>query len=97
MPHQPRRSDATRRGLVNIRMSREDRNVVDRAARTARKTRTEFMVEAARRAAQDTLLDTALVIVDGGTFTRFKKLFDAPARPDRRLKELLSQKAPWES
>jgi uncharacterized protein (DUF1778 family) len=78
-------------------MSREDRNVIDRAARTARKTRTEFMIDAARRAAQDTLLDTTLLVVDGGMFTRFKKMLDAPPRPSRRFKELMSQKAPWES
>jgi len=77
-------------------MSRQDRNVIDRAAQTAGKTRTQFMIEAARRAAQETLLDTTLVLVDGGTFTRFKKLFDAPPQPDDRLKALLSQKAPWE-
>jgi len=43
-----KRHESTRRDLVNIRMSREDRDVIDRAARTARKTRTEFMVEAPR-------------------------------------------------
>ena len=94
---QLKRRESNRRGLVNIRMSREDRDVIDRAARTARKTRTEFMVEAARRAAHATLLDTTLLMVDRGTFARFKTLFDAPPRPSDRLKELLSQKAPWES
>ncbi len=87
---------SSRRGLVNIRMSPEDRNVIDRAARTAGKTRTEFMIDAARRAAQETLLDATLILVDGGTFERFKKLFDAPARPNDRLQALLSQTAPWE-
>jgi len=85
------------RDLVNIRMSREDRSVIDRAAHSAGKSRTEFMIEAARRAAHDTLLDQSLILVDGGTFRRFKQLFDAPPQRNDRLRALLSQKAPWES
>lgn len=85
------------RDLVNIRMSREDRSIIDRAAQTAGKTRTEFMIEAARRAAHDTLLDQSIILVDGGTFRRFKQLFDAPPQRNDRLKALLGQKAPWES
>ena len=69
--------------------------MIDRAAHTAGKTRTEFMVEAARRAAHETLLDAALILVDRGTFNRFKKLFDAPPKPDARLRALVSLKAPW--
>jgi uncharacterized protein (DUF1778 family) len=96
MAHAAKRSQPHQRGLVNIRMSREDRNVIDRAAQTAGKTRTQFMIEAARRAAQETLLDTTLILVDRGTFERFKKLFDEPPQSNDRLRALLSQKAPWE-
>src|SRR5262249_35270265 len=97
MAQRANRSDTARRDLVNLRMSREDRNVIDRAARTAHKTRTEFMIDAARRAAQDALLDSTLVMVDGATFARFQKLLNASPRPNKRLKELVNQKAPWES
>jgi uncharacterized protein (DUF1778 family) len=85
------------RGLVNVRMAAEDRNIIDRAARLAGKTRTEFMVEAARRAAQETLLDSSLIVVDGKTFDRFRKIFDAPAKPNDGLQRLMNLKAPWES
>ena len=88
--------EAARRGLINLRMSQEDRSVIDRAARAAGKTRTEFMVEAARRAAHEALLDTSLVLVDGKTFVRFTELFDAPAQPNERLRALMGLKAPWE-
>jgi uncharacterized protein (DUF1778 family) len=96
MAHAAKRSQSHRLGLVNIRMSREDRNVIDQAAQTAGKTRTRFMIEAARRAAKEMLLDTTLLLVDRGTFERFKKLFDAPPQRNERLRALLSQKAPWE-
>ncbi|MBM3552086.1 MAG: DUF1778 domain-containing protein [Alphaproteobacteria bacterium] len=84
------------RGLVNLRMAQEDRNVIDRAAKAAGKTRTEFMVEASRRAAHETLLDTNLLIVDEKTFDRFRSLFDAPAKPNARLHKLMNMKAPWD-
>jgi uncharacterized protein (DUF1778 family) len=80
----------------DLRMSRAHRNVIARAAQTAGKTRTEFMIDAARRSAQETLLGTTLFLVDRGTFKRFKKLFDAPAQLNDRLRALLRQKAPWE-
>lgn len=54
------------------------------------------MIDAARRAAHDSLLDTTLVLVNGGTFAHFKKLFDAPARPNALLRALIRLKAPWE-
>lgn len=87
----------TKSGLVNLRISSEDRAVIDRAAKTAGKTRTEFMVEAARHAARETLLDTTLILVDGTTFNRFRGMFDAPPQPNARLRKLMSLKAPWEA
>lgn len=97
MAQAKKRTEPARRGLVNLRMSREDRNVIDRAAQVAGKTRTQFMIEASRRAAHDTLLDTNLIVVDGPTFKRIKELFDAPARPNARLRRLMNLKPPWES
>jgi uncharacterized protein (DUF1778 family) len=94
---QAKKASGPARGLVNVRMAAEDRNIIDRAARLAGKTRTEFMIEAARRAAQETLLDSNLLVVDGKTFERFRKIFEAPARPNEKLQRLMNLKAPWES
>jgi uncharacterized protein (DUF1778 family) len=89
------RTKAPRR-LINIRVSSADRNVIDRAAQVAGKTRSEFMLDASRRAAQETLLDTTLFLVDGPTFKRFKALLDAPPKPNARLQELMRRRAPWD-
>ncbi len=89
--------EEARRGAVNLRIAPEDRNIIDRAAKLAGKTRTEFMIESARRAAQDALLDSSLIVVDGKTFERFRKIFDAPAKPNDRLRRLMNLKAPWEN
>jgi uncharacterized protein (DUF1778 family) len=54
------------------------------------------MLDAARQAAHETLLDTTLILTDGTTFSRFKDMFDAPPAPPEGLRRLMSLKAPWE-
>jgi uncharacterized protein (DUF1778 family) len=90
------RTETGGRGLINLRMSPEDKSVIDRAAKSAGKTRTEFMLDAARQAAHETLLDTTLILTDGTTFSRFKDMFDALPAPPEGLRRLMSLKAPWE-
>jgi uncharacterized protein (DUF1778 family) len=85
MSQQRQRTTAARQ-LVTIRVSSADRNVIDRAAQLAGKTRSEFMLEASRRAAQEALLDTTPFLVDGPTFKRFKALLDAPPKRMRVCK-----------
>lgn len=96
MAQSDKQAASARTGLVNLRMSAADRAVIDQAARSAGKSRTEFMVEAARRAAHETLLNTTFVTVDGDTFSRFKEMFDAPPRPNAGLRELMGLEAPWQ-
>ena len=95
MSDNPGRTEATR-SLINIRISAADRNVIDRAAKLAGKSRTEFMLEASRRAAHESLLDTTLFVVDGPTFKRFKAMLDAPPKPNKRLQALMRRQAPWD-
>jgi|SRR6516162_51697 uncharacterized protein (DUF1778 family) len=97
MPPSSAATKPSRSGLINIRISAADRNVIDRAAKAAGKSRSEFMLEAARRAAQETLLDTTFFAVDRMTFRRFKAMLDAPARPNERLRALMRRRAPWEN
>jgi uncharacterized protein (DUF1778 family) len=93
--HNPGQAEASR-SLINIRISAADRNVIDRAAKLAGKSRSEFMLQASRRAAQETLLDTTLFTVDGLTFKRFKAMLDAPPKPNKRMQGLMRRQAPWE-
>jgi uncharacterized protein (DUF1778 family) len=85
-----------RAGLINIRIKPADRALIDQAAAAQGKKRSEFMLEAARRAAEETLLDQTLLRVDRATFARFVELLDRPPQPDEGLRKLLLQKAPWE-
>jgi uncharacterized protein (DUF1778 family) len=51
---------AAKRETLNVRIKAEDRNLIDRAAHVLGKSRTDFLLEAGRRAAEDALLDRTL-------------------------------------
>lgn len=84
------------RESLNLRIKREDRGLIDRAAKSLGKTRTDFVLEAARRAAEEALLDRTLIPVSGDTYAKFLARLDAPARPNKRLRRTLKTPAPWD-
>jgi uncharacterized protein (DUF1778 family) len=84
-----------RRDTLNLRIPAAERNLIDRAAESAGKTRTDFILEAARRAAEEALLDRALMVVSPEAYGEFLKRLDRPARPNDRLRRTMRRKAPW--
>lgn len=83
------------RDTLNLRIPAVARNLIDRAASSTGKTRTDFILEAARRAAEDTLLDSALVSVSPESYAEFLKRLDAPAQPNDQLRKSLQAIPPW--
>ena len=83
------------RDTLNMRIKPEDRNLLDWAARIKGKTRTDFILEAARQAAEEALLDRALIHVDQKTFQAFLERLDAPAIPNEKLKKTMRSKSLW--
>jgi uncharacterized protein (DUF1778 family) len=86
----------TKRETLNLRIKPEDRELIDRAAVAAGKNRTEFILDASRRAAEETLLDRALLRVDGDAFAAFQARLDAPSLPNERLRKTMQTVPPWE-
>jgi len=78
------------RETLNIRVRPDVRGLIDRAAAARGTTRTDFILEAATRAAEDTLLDQALVRVSPKAYSEFLARHDAPARPNPRLRKALA-------
>jgi uncharacterized protein (DUF1778 family) len=77
---------------ISIRMSEKDRQLIDSAANVLHKSRTQFMLDSARTAATDALLDQRLFLLDEEEFKKFEEaLAKAPtideiiANIDRRL------------
>ena len=81
---------------INIRAKTRQRDLIDQAAEHLGRSRSEFMLEAACREAQDVLLDQAFFTVDAGTFAKFQAMLDRPLPPTDKLRRLLKTKAPWE-
>jgi len=84
-----------RRDTLNLRIPSAARSLIDRAAQSAGKTRTDFILEAARRAAEEELLDRALLVVSPEAYGEFLKRLDSPAQPNERLRRTMQTKAPW--
>ena len=84
-----------RRDTLNLRIPAAERNLIDRAAQSAGKTRTDFILEAARRAAEEALLDRALMVVSPEAYSDFLKRLDRPPQPNERLRRTMQAKAPW--
>lgn len=85
------------RDTLNLRIPVAERNLIDRAAESAGKTRTDFILEAARRAAEETLLDRALMVVSPEAYDEFMKRLDRPAQPNDQLKRTMQSKARWKT
>jgi uncharacterized protein (DUF1778 family) len=87
---------AAKRESLNLRIKPEERGLIDRAARSVGKNRTDFVLEAARRAAEEALLDRTLLTVSPKVYAEFVARLDAPPRPNERLRRTMRTKAPWE-
>jgi len=85
-----------RRETLNLRVKPEERGLIDRAAELAGKTRTDFVLEAARRAAVDALSERTLFAVDARTYAKFVAALDAPPRPNARIRRTMQTPAPWD-
>ena len=81
---------------INIRARATQRNLIDKAAAMLNKNRSDFMLEAACREAENVLLDQRLFLVDDKARRAFEALIDAPVKDNPALRKLLHDKAPWE-
>lgn len=94
VPAAERAADA--KGSINLRIEAGTRRLIDDAAAALGKTRTEFMVESARREAIDVLLDRRLFALDPDRYDAFVSALDNPPAPGPKLKALLARKPAWQ-
>ncbi len=92
MAHLKQRPEETH--AVNLRVRSDIKSLIDQAARLNGQSRSDFMIESSRKAAETALLDPALVRADLETYTHFLDILDAP--PDNTgFERLLRVKKPW--
>jgi len=90
-------TDLPKRETLNIRIKPEERSLIDRAAKARGKNRTEFVLEAARIAAEEAILDQAVISVTPEAYQAFLDQLDLPPKPNERLRKTMQAPAPWDT
>ncbi|MCC6919834.1 MAG: DUF1778 domain-containing protein [Alphaproteobacteria bacterium] len=90
------KSTTLRSESLTIRIKPAERSLLDRAAKIANKTRTDFVLDAARKAAEETLLERTYFTMAPDAFREFVRLLDEPPKPNPNLVKSLTARAPWD-
>ena len=90
------RSGKGRGENINLRVSRGQKSLIDRAATALGRNRSEFMLETACREAESVLLDKRYFALPEEEFRRFTAMLDKPPASNPRLSRLLKTRAPWD-
>ncbi len=82
---------------INIRAKARQRDLIDQAADRLGRSRSDFMLEASCRAAEDLLLDQTYFGLSEAKYAEFQALLDSPPEVSARLRRTLTANSPWES
>ena len=87
----------SKRETLNIRIQPEERGLIDRAAKVRGKNRTDFILDAARSAAEEALLDQVLITASPAAYAEFLARLDSPPGPSDQLRKTMQTPAPWDA
>ena len=93
MPRTVRRNDHP----LSMRLPDADIAIIDRAATLRGRSRTDFVRDAAVRAAEDVLMETIPIRMSPAGFKAFMAAVAGAATPVQEMKELFRRPAPWET
>jgi len=88
------KANQTRGENINLRVSRGQKSLIDRAAHALGRNRSDFMLETACREAESVLLDRRYFALTDEEFRRFTAMLDKPPASNPRLARLLKTRAP---
>lgn len=80
----------------NLRVTPEDQALIDRAVSASGLTRTDFVLQAARMAAQELLVEQSWLSVGAEAFERFANAMDASPQANDRLRRTMTAPKPWQ-
>ena len=86
---------ATRTARLGLRTTPQQEAVLRRAAEVSHKSMTDFILDSACQAAEQTLLDQRLFMLTASQAQGLLDLLDRPERTSAGLKDLFSRSAPW--
>lgn len=90
-------SPSARSARLGLRATTQQEVVLRRAAEVAHKSLTDFILDSACLAAEQTLLDQRLFMVSGSQYQALIDLLDRPEQPNAGLADLFSRKVPWDA
>lgn len=82
---------------ISMRLPEADVAMIDRAASLRGRSRTDFVRDAAVRAAEEVVMEQSLIRMSPEGFTVFMDVLAAPASPVSEMVELAKRPAPWEA
>jgi uncharacterized protein (DUF1778 family) len=82
---------------ISMRLPEADIATIDRAAALRGRSRTDFVRDAAVRAAEEVLLERAFIGMSARGFSAFSEALAAPGQPVPEIVALLSRTAPWDT
>jgi uncharacterized protein (DUF1778 family) len=93
MPAPARRKDE----VIQIRATAEAKAILNRAAALRGQKLSEFMLESARRQAEETILDQRMFFLDDDAHARLLALLDSPPKPSSEVRARFKRMPPWEA
>lgn len=81
---------------ISMRLPEADVAMIDRAASLRGRTRTDFVRDAAVRAAEEVVMEQSLIRMNPDSFAAFMDALSGPAAPVPEMVELARRPAPWE-
>jgi uncharacterized protein (DUF1778 family) len=82
---------------ISMRLPEADIAMIDRAAGLRGRSRTDFVREAAVRAAEDVLMENRLIRMSSEGFADFVAALSGPPSAVPEIVELAARPAPWET
>jgi uncharacterized protein (DUF1778 family) len=81
---------------LSMRLPEADIAIIDRAAGLRGRSRTDFVREAAVRAAEEIVMEASLIRMSPAGFKAFLAALSGPAKPVPEMVEVLKRPSPWE-
>lgn len=88
---------AQRSARMGLRATPEQERVLRRAAEATHKSLTDFILDSACQAAEQTLIDQRLFVVSGDQAQTLLDLLERPVEDNPGLRDLFSRPEPWET
>ncbi len=89
-------SKSPRSSRLGVRATPDQEAILRRAAAIRHQSLTDFVLDSACQAAEQTLIDQRLFLVSGEQYDSLLELLDQPAAENPGLRELFAKPALWE-